>query len=153
MSRSACFLSRGALGAASACGAAMVLAAAFMVQQFFDSRDLDGYYAISGQLILADGQLLPTHHTLKVSGGRFYAISRQGESLVETSGDVQYGFLGHYRLRVEDGDTHELNRLRDDELLFNMLYSRRPGSPIHLRRQGDCLYAQETRQSYCPDAP
>ncbi|MNF00114.1 hypothetical protein D3C80_1988860 [compost metagenome] len=79
-------------------------------------------------------------------------MTRQGATILETSGTVDSGFLGHFRLQVEDGDVsgNWPNEVMDNELVFNLLYSRKRGSVINLERLGACLYTVETRQVYCP---
>lgn len=117
---------------------------------FKSSAKLNGRYQSTGEVQLSNGQVLAISHHLQVSNGRFYAMTRQGDSILETSGEVEYGFLGHYRLRVDDGQVTGLSSDADDELVFNLLYGRHKGSAIHLNRFSHCLYAQETRQVYCP---
>lgn len=117
---------------------------------FKSSAELDGRYHSGGQVQLSNGEVLDISQTLQIGDGRFYAMSRQGDSILETSGAVEYGFLGRYRLRVADGQVTGLSSDADDELVFNLLYGRHPGATIHLSPLGHCLYAQETRQVYCP---
>jgi hypothetical protein len=116
---------------------------------FLSSSELDGRYQSSGQVQLSNGQVLDISHSLQVNNGRFYAMTRQGDSILETSGVVDYGFLGNYRLRVEDGQVTGLASEIDDELVFNLLYGRHKGSTIRLTSIDGCLYALETRQVYC----
>ncbi|MGE8295175.1 MAG: hypothetical protein ACN6PH_06480 [Pseudomonas sp.] len=117
---------------------------------FISSAELDGRYQSTGQVQLSNGQVLETSHSLQVTNGRFYAMTRQGDSILETSGVVEYGFLGNYRLRIDEGQVTELGSEMDDELVFNLLYGRHKGSTIRLTSFDDCLYALETRQVYCP---
>jgi hypothetical protein len=116
---------------------AMLLGMLALWLSFSSSAELDGRYQSSGQVQLSNN-------------GRFYAMTRQGDSILETSGTVDYGFLGNYRLRVEDGQVTGLASEVDDELVFNLLYGRHKGSTIRLTRLDGCLYALETRQFYCP---
>ena len=53
---------------------------------------------------------------------------------------------------MEEGEIHDLwpSEAMDDDLVFNLLYSRKRGSVINLERLGACYYAVETRQVYCP---
>jgi hypothetical protein len=117
------------------------------------SEKLQGTYQLSGKLQLSNGQLLDLSHSLHVNGKRFHAVTRQGDTIIETSGVIKNGFGGHYQLLVEEGDLIGLGSETDTELVFNVLYSRRKGSVIHLSRVGHCLSGFETRQVYCPLAP
>ncbi|WP_161864097.1 hypothetical protein [Pseudomonas yangonensis] len=128
---------------------AMLLGMLAMWASFISSSELDGRYQSTGQVQLSNGQVLDISHSLRVSNGRFYAMTRQGDSILETSGVVDYGFLGNYRLRVEDGQVTGLASEIDDELVFNLLYGRHKGSTIRLTSVDGCLYALETRQVYC----
>ncbi|MFV9682156.1 hypothetical protein ACNFD4_05605 [Pseudomonas sp. NY15367] len=128
---------------------AMLLGMLALWLSFLSSGELDGRYQSSGQVQLSNGQVLDISHSLQVNDGRFYAMTRQGDSILETSGVVDYGFLGNYRLRVEDGQVTGLASEIDDELVFNLLYGRHKGSTIRLTSIDGCLYALETRQVYC----
>lgn len=128
---------------------AMLLGMLALWLSFLSSGELDGRYQSSGQVQLSNGQVLDISHSLQVNNGRFYAMTRQGDSILETSGVVDYGFLGNYRLRVEDGQVTGLASEIDDELVFNLLYGRHKGSTIRLTSIDGCLYALETRQVYC----
>lgn len=128
---------------------AMLLGMLAMWASFISSSELDGRYQSTGQVQLSNGQVLDISHSLRVSNGRFYAMTRQGDSILETSGVVDYGFLGNYRLRVEDGQVTGLASEIDEELVFNLLYGRHKGSTIRLTSVDSCLYALETRQVYC----
>jgi hypothetical protein len=143
-------LRRGWLLSVLAMAIAMLLGMLALWLSFMSSTELDGRYQSSGQVQLSNGQVLDISHSLQVSNGRFYAMTRQGASILETSGVVDYGFLGNYRLRVKDGQVTGLSSETDDELVFNLLYGRHKGSTIRLTRFNDCLYALETRQIYCP---
>lgn len=129
---------------------AMLLSMLVLWLSFSSSTELDGRYQSSGQVQLSNGQVLDISHGLQVNNGRFYAMTRQGDSILETSGAVEYGFLGNYQLRVEDGQVTGLTEEIDDELVFNLLYGRHKGSAIRLTSVDGCLYALETRQIYCP---
>lgn len=143
-------LSRGWLLTVLTAALAMLLGMLALWLSFKSSAELSGRYQSSGQVQLSNGQVLDISHSLQVSDGRFYAMTRQGASILETSGVVDYGFLGNYRLRVEDGQVTGLASETDDELVFNLLYGRHKGSTIRLTHFNDCLYALETRQIYCP---
>ena len=134
---------------ASLCAFLLLAAMLTLWLNFCSSSELDGRYQSYGQVQLSNGQVLDISHSLQVNAGRFYAMSRQGGSILETSGEVEYGFLGNYRLRVEDGQVTGLSSDTDDELVFNLLYGRHKGATIRLRRFEGCLYALETRQLYC----
>lgn len=129
---------------------AMLLGMLALWLSFISSAELDGRYHSTGQVQLSNGQVLEISHSLQVSDGHFYAMTRQGDSILETSGQVEYGFLGNFRLRVDDGQVTGLASEIDDELVFNLLYGRHKGSTIHLTHLDGCLYAVETRQMYCP---
>lgn len=142
--------SRRWLLSALACTLALLLGMLALWLSFRSSAELDGRYQSYGQVQLSNGQVLDISHSLQVNGGRFYAMTRQGDSILETSGQVEYGFLGNYRLRVENGEVTGLSSDTDDELVFNLLYGRHKGAAIRLTRFDGCLYALETRQLYCP---
>lgn len=143
-------LSRRWLLAALASSLGLLLGILSLWLNFKSSAELDGRYHSTGQMQLSNGQVLDLSHNLQVQDGRFYAMTRQGDSILETSGEVEYGFLGNYRLRVEDGKLTGLSSEADDELVFNLLYGRHKGSTIRLVTFRNCLYGVETRQVYCP---
>jgi hypothetical protein len=128
----------------------LLLTIATLWLNFTSSAELDGRYSSGGQMQLSNGQVIAASHNVRFSNGRFYAMSRQGNNLIETSGRIEYGFLGHYRLRIEKGEVSGLSAETDDELVFNLLYGRQEGATIHLVPLYDCLYGVETRQAYCP---
>ncbi|CAD5110224.1 hypothetical protein [Zestomonas carbonaria] len=111
--------------------------------------ELNGRYSSQGQVRLSSGKVVDASHSILFNGGRFYAMSRQGDVIVETTGRVEPDFRGGYQLRVDSGDVTRLNAELDSSLLFNLLYSRHQGSVIHLEPLRSCLYARETRQLYC----
>lgn len=112
---------------------------------------LKGRYSSSGQVQLSNRQVIDVSHGIRFGDGRFYAMTRQGDAILETSGSVEHGLWGEYRLRVEGGDVSGLSSDTDDELLFNLLYGRHKGSTIRLIPFRACLYGVETRQVYCAD--
>jgi hypothetical protein len=111
---------------------------------------LDGRYFSLGKVQLKDGKLIDVSHSLRVVDGRFYAVTRKGDAIMETSGAVEYRIPDKYRLRVEKGEARSLASLANDELAFDLLYAQNEGSVINLVRMETCLYGQETRQVYCP---
>lgn len=111
---------------------------------------LDGRYFSLGKMQLNDGKLIDISHSLRVADGRFYAVTRQGDAIMETSGTVEYRIPDSYRLRVEKGEARSLSSIANDELVFDLLYAQNEGSVINLVRMETCLYGQETRQVYCP---
>jgi hypothetical protein len=119
---------------------------------FRSSAEINGRHHASGEVQLSNGQVLELSHSLHIHNGRFYSMTRQGNSVLETSGVVEHGFLGHYRLRVEDGDIRSLSGEGDDTLVFNLMYAGHPQSTINLHQLNNCLYAQETQQLFCPDS-
>ncbi|MGE8361658.1 hypothetical protein [Pseudomonas sp.] len=128
---------------------ALVLLGTVLWINFTSSSELDGRYSASGQMQLSSGEVIDVSHTVQVRDGRFYAMTRQGNAVLETAGVVEYGFLGRYRLRVESGEVTGLAGDTDNDLVFNMMYGRHKGSTIHLVPFRSCLYGQETRQVYC----
>lgn len=115
------------------------------------SAELEGRYRSSGQVQLSNRQVIDVSHSILFGNGRFYAMTRQGDAVLETSGSIEQGLWGEYRLRVENGDVSGLSGATDDELLFNLLYGRHKGSTIRLLPFRACLYGVETRQVYCAD--
>ena len=112
---------------------------------------LEGRYSSSGQVQLSNRQVIDVSHSIRFGDGRFYAMTRQGDAILETSGSVEHDLWCEYRLRIEDGDVSGLSSDTDDELLFNLLYGRHKGSSIRLIPFRACLYGVETRQVYCAD--
>src|SRR5690606_14444659 len=96
-------LSRRWLLAALGLVLALVLGLLGLWLSFKSSAELDGRYHSGGQVQLSNGEVLDISQALQISDGRFYAMTRQGDSILETSGAVEYGFLGRYRLRVAEG--------------------------------------------------
>ena len=111
---------------------------------------LDGNYFSLGKVQLKDGEMIDVSHSLRVVDGRFYAVTRTGDAIMETSGVAEYRMPNKYRLRVEKGDVRSLGGLPSDELAFDLLYAENEGSVINLVRMETCLYGQETRHVYCP---
>lgn len=111
---------------------------------------LDGNYSSLVRVQLKDGHLIDVSHSLRVVDGRFYAVTRTGDAILETSGVAEYRIPDNYRLRVEKGEARSLDGLASDELAFDLLYAQNEGSVIKLARMETCLYGKETRQVYCP---
>ncbi|MEN0106912.1 MAG: hypothetical protein AAGC84_10850 [Pseudomonas sp.] len=139
-------------------GGGALVAAAFVALlvvcvNFKSSNEFNGRYSSSGDVILRDGQHIEVYHTLLIKDGRFYAMTRQGQSIMETSGLVESGFLNRMRLRVEKGKATDLEASGaiDNDLLFNLMYGGEVDSVINLRPIGKCYFAVETRQLYCAD--
>lgn len=120
---------------------------------FKSSSEFNGRYSSSGDVVLRDGKNIEVSHTLMIKDGRFYAMTRQGQSIMETSGIVESGFLNRMRLRVEKGKATDLaaSASIDNDLLFNLMYGGEVDSVINLRPIGKCYFAVETRQLYCAD--
>lgn len=120
---------------------------------FKSSNEFNGRYSSSGDVVLRDGNNIEVSHTLMIKDGRFYAMTRQGHSIMETSGIVESGFLNRLRLRVEKGKATDLDASAniDNDLLFNLMYGGEVDSVINLRPIGKCYFAVETRQLYCAD--
>jgi hypothetical protein len=121
-------------------------------QQLASQPAVSGRLMASGEVQLSDGSIQSISHSLQIDGARFYSLTRQGDSLVQTSGSVERSLLGSYRLRVEDGQVFNLNgqAQSDDALLFNLLYAQHPGSQISLTAVNGCLYSAQTQQLFCP---
>ncbi|MBM7059134.1 hypothetical protein JQX08_00270 [Pseudomonas sp. UL073] len=113
------------------------------------AADLSGRYGSQGQIRLSSGAVINATHSIQFSDGRFYAMSRQGDVLVETSGHIEHASDDRYLLRVDSGEVTRLRAEIDNALLFNLLYGRHKGAVIHLEPLHGCLYARETRQLYC----
>lgn len=108
-----------------------------------------GRYHSTGHVQLSDGRVLQARHDIRFKHGRFYAMSRQGDIVLESSGLLErHG--SEYLLKVDHGEVTRLTRELDNELVFNLLYSRQRGSSISLHPIGDCLYARESLQFFCP---
>ncbi|SEM63044.1 hypothetical protein SAMN04487857_103304 [Pseudomonas sp. ok272] len=116
---------------------------------FKPGAKLEGRYSSSGQMQLRNGHVIDVSHNVRFSNGRFYAMTRQGSSILASSGSIEYGFFGRYRLLVEKGELIGLTEESDDEQVFNLLYGRQKGSSINLVPIHECLYGLETRQIYC----
>lgn len=112
-----------------------------------------GRYHSSGQVVLSDGRALRLEHSLLIKDDRFYAVTRQGDTVQRTSGSVESSFLEHVRLRVEKSELNDLQQAAqlDNELLFELFYGGEANSVIDLHRQGACLLAEETRQLFCAE--
>lgn len=130
---------------------ALLLGIVLVWYNFKSSSEFNGRYESFGDVVQRDGQVLPVSHSMLIKDGRFYAMTRQGDTILKTSGEVQSAFADHLRLRVDKGEVAELSAAArlDNQLLFNLLYSTEADSIINLRPAGPCLIAVETRQLYC----
>jgi len=90
-----CGISGGWLLTMLATALTMLLGMLALWLSFISSSELDGRYQSTGQVHLSHGQVLEISHSLQVNHGRFYAMTRQGDSILEKSGVVEYGFLGN----------------------------------------------------------
>ncbi len=131
--------------------AATLTASLFIGWNQLVTPPLAGRYVSAGEVQLANGEVVSVSTTSMFSGDRFFMISRQGAAVLELSGKFSRGLLGSYRLLIEKGEVTGLDAETHDDLLFNMLYTRTPGSVISLEPFRGCLYALETRQLYCPE--
>jgi hypothetical protein len=116
------------------------------------SAEFNGRYQSIGSVVQSDGRTLEVRHSMMIKDGRFYAMTRQGQTIIKTSGTVESAFRGRLRLHVELGETAELEQAggMDNDLLFNLLYSSEKDAIINLRPISDhCQLAVETRQIYC----
>lgn len=133
----------------------LCLAAGLLVTwlHYGSASEFAGRYHSSGQLVLSDGRALRLEYSLLLKNDRFYAMTRQGDTVQRTAGTVESSFLGRLRLRVEKSELSELDQARgtDNELLFDLLYGGESNNLIDLSPQGDCLLAEETRQLFCPE--
>jgi hypothetical protein len=111
---------------------------------------LDGRYFSLGKVQLKDGKMIDVSHSLRVVDGRFYAVTRKGDAIMETSGVAEHRIPDKYRLRVEKGEVRSLGGLASDELIFDLLYAQNEGSVINLEKMDTCLYGKETHQVFCP---
>jgi hypothetical protein len=122
---------------------------------FQSSAEFNGRYQSIGSVVQSDGQTLEVRHSLMIKDGRFYAMTRQGQTIIKTSGTVESAFRDRLRLRVELGETAQLDQAggMDNDLLFNLLYGGEKNAIINLRPISDhCHLAVETRQIYCAQA-
>lgn len=131
--------------------AALVLCTGIAWLNFKSSSEFEGRYETAGTVLQKDGRVVDVIHTMQIKYGRFYAMTRQGNSILKTSGTVESGFANRLRLRVEKGEISNLSEVAqvDNQLLFNLMYSAEPGTIINLRPTGSCYLAIETRQRYC----
>lgn len=109
----------------------------------------EGRYHSAGQIQLSDGRVIQTSHNVRFRNGRFYAMSRQGDTLLESSGLLEFDD-GRYVMHVDHGEVTRLTPELDTELVFNLLYSRLRGANVTLHPVGECLYARESLQFFCP---
>ena len=121
--------------------------------EYGSASEFAGRYHSSGKLLLSDGRDLRLEYSLLLKNDRFYAMTRQGDTVQRTAGSVESSFLGHLRLRVDKSELSELSQARatDNELLFDLLYGGESNNVIDLVPQGECLFAEETRQLFCPE--
>jgi len=120
--------------------------------EFKSGSEFNGRYQSFGTVLQSDGQALEVRHILMIKDGRFYAMTRQGQTIIKTSGSIESAFRGRLRLRVDKGEVAELDQAggMDNDLLFNLLYGGEAQAIINLRPiSRDCLLAVETRQIYC----
>lgn len=108
-----------------------------------------GRYHSGGQIQMGNGSVVDASHSIRFQGSRFYSISRQGDILQESAGQVERSGDG-LRLKVNDGTVMRLSPDTDSELIESLLYARHPGASITLYPLGDCLYARASLQIYCP---
>lgn len=141
-------------GGALLLGAGLLAALASLWLNFQSSSEFNGRYQSAGLVVQSDGTALEVSHSLMIKDGHFYAMTRQGPTILKTSGSVESGFLDRLRLRVEKGEVSELDKSSglDNELLFNLLYASEKNSTLNLRPIGRCYLVVETRQVYCPES-
>lgn len=108
-----------------------------------------GRYHSSGPVQLSDGRVVEVSHNIRFRGDRFYAMSRQGDTLFESSGALLPNAAG-YQLQIERGEAIGLGPELDNTLAFNLLYSRHQGVSLTLHPIGSCLYVRESLQVFCP---
>jgi hypothetical protein len=127
------------------------LCAALLWLSLSNAQVLQGRYASSGEVLMGNGKYLQASHFIRFNDEYFYAMSRHGDVIIETSGRVEYGLPSHYRLHVDSGEASGLSPEANNDQLFNLLYSRQKGSTIHLNEIQGCLHAMESDQVYCPE--
>lgn len=129
----------------------LLMGVALVWHNFKSSAEFNGRYQSAGRVVQSDGRVIEVSHSMLIKDGRFYAMTRQGQTILKTSGRIESGFQQRLRLRVEKGEVAELQQASglDNDLLFNLLYSGEAESLINLRPSGPCLLAVETRQLYC----
>ena len=110
---------------------------------------LEGRYESIGVHVLADGSRLTSYHSILFVDDRFYAMTRLGDTQVETSGKVRTRFSQRYFLDIQKSQTQGPLDGLDDSLRFNLLYSRNEGSVLELKPSAGCLYSLQTQQLYC----
>lgn len=108
-----------------------------------------GRYHANGQIQMSNGSVLNVSHSIRFQDSHFYAITRQGDILQESTGLIER--TGNsLQLLVQKGEVTHLNADTDTELIESLLYSRHQGARITLHQLGHCLYARASLQLYCP---
>lgn len=108
-----------------------------------------GRYHSSGQIQMSNGQVIDSAHSIRFHNGQFYAVSRQGDIILESAGLLERKDAGLH-LRINDGSIMRLSTETDNELIKKLLYGRYQGANIALHPVGECLYARASLQVYCP---
>lgn len=108
-----------------------------------------GRYHSSGQIHTSDGAVIPSSHSIRFHAGGFYAVSRQGDTLLESAGQLERKDA-RLHMQVSNGTIMKLSPETDNELIQPLLYGRHPGASITLHTIGECLYARASLQVYCP---
>lgn len=111
-----------------------------------------GRYHSSGQIQTSNGAIIHSAHSIRFHDGGFYAISRQGDILLESAGQLERKDTGLH-MQVRNGTIMRLSPETDNELIQTLLYGRHPGASIALHPIGECLYARASLQVYCPAQP
>lgn len=132
-------------------GAGLLLAA-IAIGALNQAPALEGRYESVGVNILADGQKVSSYHSIAFVDNRFYALTRIGNSEVQTSGQVRNRWLGHYTAEVQASESHGQAQDLNDSLRFSLLYARHPGARLKLIPFNHCLYSPQTQQLYCKRA-
>lgn len=114
---------------------------------------LEGRYESVGVNVLADGSTLTSYHSIAFTQEGFYAVTRLGNTEVETSGSLDYRFPNGYRLTISQSLTAGDLAALEDNLRFNLTYTRHIGASIELKPVAGCLYSPQTQQLYCQSAP
>lgn len=109
----------------------------------------EGRYASSGEMLLESGERVAVAHRIELRDGRFHAMTRHGDAVLEKHGRVQYG-RSTVHLMVEAGEVRGLDAKLDDDTVFNLLHGRSAGAHIVLEAFDDCLIARYSRELYCP---
>lgn len=129
----------------------LALFATLLSYEWLLGRVLYGDYRATGQVVLADGQVLDSARMANLRAGHFMVMQSREDGYVESSGKVRYHFPWAFQLTVEHGQQAGARPTREAEL-FHEAYVSQTGSTLHLQPFRGCLYVQEFRRLWCPRA-